>query len=73
MVKVIEVSVTFDLFGLVKMLLPVYSETMMSPLSTVNKISFVTIIIEERSFTVWKSSTLIKIVRSWRKQTIQIL
>jgi hypothetical protein len=59
-VKVIEVSVTFDLFGLVKMLLPTYSETTMSHLSNANKTSFVTGIVEIRSFTVWKPSTLIK-------------
>jgi hypothetical protein len=72
-VKIIEVSATFDLFGLVKMLLPAYSATPTSYLPTANKTSFVTVIVEVRSFTVWKPSTLIKIVRSWGKQTIRIL
>jgi hypothetical protein len=67
------VSATFDLFGLVKKLLPTYSETPTSYLSTANKTSFVTVIAEVRSFKVLKPSTLIKIVRSWGKQTIRIL
>ncbi len=72
-VKVIEVSATFDFFGLLKMLLPAYSETLTSHLSTANKTSFVPVIVAVRPFKFWKPRTLIEIVRSWRKQTIQIL
>jgi len=55
------------------MILSTHRETPTSQLATVNKTSFVSIIVEVRSFTVWKLCTLIKNVRSLRNRTIQIL
>jgi hypothetical protein len=55
------------------MLLPTYSETPMSHLSTANKASFVIVVVEVSPFTIWKPNTLIEIVRNRRKKTIRFL